>query len=347
MRIFFRYISLLAGILLLAAGTLRAGEEKTAFNPKELVFEHLENEYGWRIALPGGKHLAISLPVIVRSKKSGWHLFSSSRLTDGAGYQGFRIAPEGANAGKIVETDTDGLERRPLDLSVTKNVLAIVITAWVILLLLFPLVRWYKRDPLRAPKGFLGFLEKIIEMVYAEVIVPVLGKDARKFGPYLLTLFFFILCSNLLGLMVVFPGGANVTGNLSVTLALALCTFLVVNVSGSKKYWRDIFWPEVPSWLKFPVPLMPLIELFCALTKPFSLMIRLFANMLAGHLIMLVLVSLIFVFGAMGAAALGSSILFSVLFALFMGLLDVLICFIQAYVFMMLSTIFIALAREK
>ncbi len=334
-------------MLLLAAGTLRAEEEKATFNPKELVFAHLGDEYGWSIALPGGKHVAIPLPVIVRSRESGWYLFSSSRLEHGAGYAGFRIAPEGPHAGKIVEMNADGQERRPLDLSVTKNVLAVVITALVLLSVLFPLVRWYKHNPLRAPKGLLGFLEKIIEMVYAEVIVPVLGKEARKFGPYLLTLFFFIFFSNLLGLMVVFPGGANVTGNLSVTLALALCTFVVVNVSGSKKYWRETFWPEVPAWLKFPIPLMPLIELFGVLTKPLSLMIRLFANMLAGHLIMLVLVSLIFVFGMMGAVAQGGSALLSVLFALFMGLLDVLICFIQAYVFMILSTIFIALAREK
>ena len=149
---------------------------------------------------------------------------------------------------------------------------------------------------------------------------------------------------NLMGLIVIFPGGANLTGNISITLVLALCTFVVVNVSGRKHYWKDVFWPEVPLWLKCPVPMMPVIEFFGVLTKPVSLMIRLFANMLGGHIIVLVLISLIFIMSALGNAAMGGTTVISVAFAVFMNTLHVLISFIQAYVFFMLSTIFIALA---
>lgn len=177
------------------------------------------------------------------------------------------------------------------------------------------------------------------------MIKPILGPDARRFAPYLLTLFFFILCINILGMIVIFPGGANLSGNISITLVLAVCTFLAVNFSGTKHYWKDLFWPEVPMWMKCPVPLMPVIEIFGVFTKPVALMIRLFANMLGGHLIVLVLISLIFIFGTMGAAVLGGTTVLSVAFSLFMNLLHFLICFIQAYVFTMLSTIFISLAR--
>lgn len=332
--------------LLIAIPALKAEEEQQekAFNPKEAIFSHLGDEYGWKIELPHEKSVSIPLPVIVRDG-DGWHLFSSSRLQDGQKYEGFYIASGGKYDGKVVVENGDGQVSRPLDLSVTKNVLALLICALVLLLTVFPLVRWYKRNPLKAPRRGLGIMEVAIDMVYGEVIVPVLGKEARKYAPYLLTLFFFILFSNLLGMIVVFPGGANVMGNISVTLVLALGTFLIVNISGTKEYWKETFWPDVPRWLKLPVPIMPLIEVFGILTKPVALMIRLFANMLAGHLITLVLISLIFVFGAMGAVVMGTSTVLAVIFAVFMNMVDFLICFVQAYVFMILSTIFISLAR--
>lgn len=335
------------GILLSLVGQeVKAAErDTTAFNPSEVIFRHLGDEYGWTIELPGDRSVVIPLPVIVRGYSGNWHIFSSARLQDQHSYRGFSIATEGKYAGKVVESLKGGKEYRPLDLSVTKNVLASVICAVVVMLTLFPMVRWYKRHPLEAPRKGLGLMEMILDMVYGQVILPVLGKDARRFAPYLLTLFFFILFSNLLGLIVVFPGGANVMGNISVTLVLAVCTFVVVNVSGTKRYWKETLWPDVPLWLKFPLPLMPLIEIFGVFTKPVSLMIRLFANMMAGHLITLVLISLIFVFGAWGTAATAGTTVISVLFAVFMGIVDLLICFIQAYVFMMLSTIFISLAR--
>ena len=335
------------GLLLITPEILRAEESggQKSFDLESTIFGHLGDEYGWSIKLPHDRQLIIPLPIILYGK-DGWHCFSSSRIQDGQEYKGFRIATEGRYAGKIIEM-AGGEQYRPWDLSVTKNVLALWITAFVVMLCIFPLVRWYRRNPLTAPRRGVGLMELIIGMVYDEVIAPVLGKDARRFAPYLLTLFFFILFSNVLGLMVVFPGGANVMGNISVALVLAVCTFLVVNLSGTRKYWRETLWPDLPGWLKLPLPIMPVIEIFGVFTKPIALMIRLFANMLAGHLITLVLISLIFVFGAWGAAVTAGSTVIAVLFAVFMNLVDFLICFIQAYVFMMLSTIFISLARPE
>jgi F-type H+-transporting ATPase subunit a len=327
-------------LLLPAPGFARPEEEK--FDLKEVIFTHLGDEYSWELPWGG----AIHLPVIVRDDAGEWHCFSSARLEEEGEYEGFYIAREGSRARKVVGRDESGNEYRPLDFSITKNVVAIAIgalfTAWMAL----GLARYYRRNRFRAPRKGAGFIEVIVEMVYKEVIEEVLEKDARRYGPYLLTLFFFILLSNVLGMIAVFPGGANVTGNISVTLALALCTFVVVNVSGTRHYWREVFWPEVPLWLKVPVPLMPLIEIFGVITKPVALMVRLCANMLGGHLISLVLVALIFLLGALGSAAMGGAIVVSIIFSLFMNVLHLLIAFIQAYVFMMLSTIFIRLARE-
>jgi F-type H+-transporting ATPase subunit a len=342
------YIAFLALLLCASArGFARgheAGEtgEPEKFDLKEVIFTHLGDEYSWE--LPGGAE--IHLPVIVRDRGGAWHCFSSKNLAEGAEHEGFYLAREGNHARKVVARDPAGNEYRPLDFSITKNVVAIgigaLLTAWVA----FALARYYKRARFKAPRKGVGFIESLVEMVYKEVIVEVLEKDARRFGPYLLTLFFFVLISNLLGMVVVFPGGANVTGNISVTLVLALCTFGVVNVSGTKHYWRETFWPDVPLLLKFPIPLMPIIEIFSVFTKPVALMIRLFANMLGGHLIALVLVSLIFLLGTLGSAVMGGTVVVSILFSLFMNVLHLLIAFIQAYVFMMLSTIFIRLARE-
>ena len=148
-----------------------------------------------------------------------------------------------------------------------------------------------------------------------------------------------------MGLIPIFPGGANITGNISVTLVLALFTFLMVNLFGTKEYWKDIFWPHVPTWLKVPVPLMPLVELFGVLTKPFALMIRLFANIMAGHSVILALTAIIFMTVSMGPAINGTMTFVSVIFNIFMNLLELLVAFIQAYVFTMLSAVFIGLAR--
>ena len=318
-------------------------QEVKAFDPKATIFEHLGDEYGWTIV----GNVTIPLPVIVRDNEGGWHLFSSSRLTGGKTYDGFHVAHEGDHEGKIVGVDTFGNEYRPYDFSITKNAFSVMISALITMLIVFSLVRFYRNKKYKAHRRGMGGLEMIVEMLYKEVIVSVLGKESRRYAPYLLTLFFFIFVSNMMGLVAVFPGGANVMGNMSITLVLALCTFVVINVSGTKEYWKEIFWPDVPLGLKCPVPLLPVIEIFGVFTKPVALMIRLFANMLGGHLIVLVLISLIFLFSVMGQVVLGITTVFSVSFAVFMNLIHVLIGFIQAYVFMLLSTIFIGLARVK
>ena len=248
---------------------------------------------------------------------------------------------------KVESVDAQGNRYRPLDLSITKNVLALFIAAFVCAWCVLSVARWYKRKRYKAPRKGVGAIEFLIEFIYTGVIKSTLGDKAPRFAPYLLTAFFFILLMNLLGLIVIFPGGANLTGNIAVTMVMALCTFIVVNVRGTKEYWKEIFWPDVPLWLKFPLPIMPLIEVFGIFTKPAALMVRLFANMMGGHMIILSLISLIFIFSAFGAVVVGATTVVSVLFSLFMLLIDTLVSFIQAYVFTMLSTLFISLAQVE
>lgn len=238
-------------------------------------------------------------------------------------------------------------EYRPLDISITKNVLALLIASIIVTILVMALVFHYKRKPDKAPRKGMGFFELLIDFVYTGVIKATLGDKARKFAPFLLTCFFFILIMNLLGLIVIFPGGANLTGNIAITLVLAVMTFVITNVLGTKHYWKEIFWPDVPIWLKFPLPIMQFIEVFGIFTKPAALCVRLFANMMGGHMIVITLVCLIFIFVAFGAAALGSSVVVSILFSIFMLALDILVSFIQAYVFTMLSTMFISMSQDN
>ncbi len=317
--------------------TEKAAEEEKP-NLKEVIFEHLGDGYGWEV--PFNHHKRIPLPVIVWGK-DGLHVFSSSRVTHGQTYADgnatFRIATEGDCKGKIVEI-VDGKEYKPWDVSITKNVCAIFIAMIIVLVCCLMLARWHRRNPFKAPRKGLGAFESLVEFIYVGVIKSTLKENAPRFAPYLLTVFMFIFFMNLLGLIVVFPGGANVTGNIAVTMVLAVMTFVMTNVFGTKHYWKEIFWPDVPVWLKFPLPIF---------TKPAALTVRLFANMMGGHMIVLVLTLLIFIFGAMGYAVASGTAVVSVMFSVFMLLIDVLVSFIQAYVFTMLSTIFISLAQEK
>ncbi len=322
-------------------------DENKPFDAKETIFEHLVDHYSWEV--PFSHSHKIPLPIIVRDNAGSWHIFSSNRIEHGESYEGFFIDTTDEYHGKVVAKDENGALYRPVDLSLTKNAAALIISALVVCLCLFPLVRWYKKNGNKAPRGFIGAIEMLTMMIYDEVIKSILGeKNGRRFAPYLLTAFYFIFIMNLLGLMVIFPAGANLTGNIAITLVLALCTFLAVNIFGTKEYWKEIFWPEVPILLKAPLPIMPFIELFGLFTKPIALMVRLFANMMGGHMIVLVLLSLIFIFSELGGALIGggTSIL-SVGFSLFMYIIDTLVSYIQAYVFTMLSTIFISLAQVE
>lgn len=348
-----RYIvSLIVLFCFMVAGTVRAEDinvtqQQENVDVKEIVFGHIGDSYEWHITTWGNTKITIPLPVIVRSSETGWHAFVSSRLEEGAQYEGFYIAGEGDYSGKVVYRNATGEEVRPLDISITKTALALMINSLLLIVIVLGTARWYKGKTREtdAPKGFVGFMEMFVMMVNDDVIKSCVGKDYKKYAPYLLTVFFFIFLNNVMGLIPIFPGGANVTGNIAITLILALCTFFVVNFSGTREYWKDIFWPDVPSWLKVPVPLMPVVELFGVFTKPFALMIRLFANMMAGHSVILALTSLIFVTVSMGPAVNGTMTVVSVLFGIFMNCLELLVAFIQAYVFTMLSAVFIGLAR--
>ena len=329
-----------------AAGGGDAGQEE-GFSAKELVLGHFEDSYWWHIGTFGQKEVNLYLPVILRSQATGWHCFSSRKLCEGASYLGFSIAPEGKYEGKVVETLSDGSVVRPFDLSLTRTAAALLLNSAIVLALVLGAARWYRRRKItETPRGLAALMEWAMETVEEDLIKPTVGENWRRFAPFLLTVFFFILINNFMSLLPFFPGGVNVTGNIAVTFVLALASFIVINLFGGRAYWKDIFWPEVPAWLKVPVPLIPLIEFVGIFTKPFALMIRLFANMLAGHAAIMCLICVIFVTVSMGAAVNASMTVVSLLFAVFMNALEVLVAFLQAYVFTMLSGVFIGLAQE-
>ena len=333
-----------------ATEAAEAHEAEGAIDAQGIIFDHLGDGYGWEV--PFNHHKRIPLPVIVWGS-DGLHVFSSSRVTSGEvwrdGDAEFKIAgKDSPYKGKVVEI-IDGQEVKPrVDISVTKNVCGIFIAVLVCIWLILDVARWHRTQGTKAPRKMTGAIESLIMFVYDGVIKPTLKNKARKFAPYLLTVFFFILVMNLLGLIVIFPGGANLTGNIAVTLVLALLTFAITNLFATKHYWKEIFNPEVPWWLKWPLPIMPIIEIFGVFTKPAALTVRLFANMMGGHMIVIVLTLLIFIFAQMNIASVtGASVIVSMFFSIFMLLIDVLVSFIQAYVFTMLSTLFISLGQEE
>ena len=343
---------LLTFIFIMNISPLRASggeaEKEKPFDIKEMIFSHVLDSYEWHILTIGKKHISIPLLMIVKDER-GWHAFSTKKLAHGHEHNGFYISQTDPYKGKIVTKNAAGEIIRPLDLSLTKNAASTLVARIILIVILLSIASQYKKNPLRSMKGFAGAIEQLTMSVHNDIIKPSIPNDYKRFAPYLLTVFYFIFFNNLFGLIPLFPGGANVTGNIAVTFVLAMLTFVATNFFGNKEYWKEIFWPDVPVFLKTPVfPLMQLIEFIGILTKPFALMIRLFANMLAGHMIVLVLMGLIFIFAAMlgvGAAA-GVSVV-SVAFSIFMVLLDVLVSFIQAYVFTMLSSIFIGMARAE
>ncbi len=308
-----------------------------------LIFGHIGDAYEWHFATIGETHVTLYLPVIVHSDYSGWHCFSSEHLHHGhESCQGFYIASGGDHDGKIVEQDPDsGEEVRPVDLSITKNVLALFINAMLLVGLILYCSRWYKRHTCRdeAPKGFIGLIEMIVNMVYIDIIKANIPQHVQRYAPYLLTAFFFIFFNNLIGLV---PGSANLTGNIAITFLLACCTFVMVNLFGNKEYWKEILWPDVPGALK---PLMAVIEIFGVFTKPIALMIRLFANIMAGHTALLAFFSIIFITGTMGPKLNIPMSIVSLAFSLFLNFLELLVAFIQAYVFTILSAVFIGLSQ--
>lgn len=323
-------------------------EEK--INIGDFIIEHVSDSYEWHITTIGHTHVSIPLPIIIKSKKTGsWEIFLSNKFhNEQHKHNNFFINQEkGIYKGKIMETLPDGTTIRPLDISITKNVLALLMVSVLLLWIFISTAKRYKNNPKKAPKGLQSLLEPLIIFVRDDIAKSSIGKKYERYMPFLLTIFFFILINNLLGIIPIFPGGYNLTGNITVTMVLAVFTLIITTISGTKHYWTHIFWsPDVPWWLKAPIPLMPIVEIVGMFTKPFVLMVRLFANIVGGHIVMLAFFSLIFIFGAMNVGAgYGVSIL-SLAFTIFDTFLELLVALIQAYVFTLLSAIYFGLALE-
>jgi F-type H+-transporting ATPase subunit a len=336
--------------LLLAFSVPSFGQEKKKekFPASEFILEHIADSHEWHLLTvkdkmnPGQeKKIAIFLPVILISKEKGLDIFISNKLAHGKIFKGYRIEEEGDLKGKIVNVDEAGTViegSRPLDFSITKTVVGMMFAAIVGLWVFLSLARSYKKTGISAPKGIQSFLEPVVLFIRDDIAIPNLGEHKyEKYMPYLLSAFFFILINNLMGLIPFPPPfGANVTGNVGVTFVLALCTFLITQFSGNKTYWRHVFAaPGVPVWL---LPVMIPVELIGLVSKPFALMIRLFANITAGHIIILSLICLIFIFDTLWVSPV------SIIFVVFMDCIELLVAFLQAYIFTLLSALFISMA---
>jgi len=325
-------------------------EDHAKFDPGPFILEHIGDSYYWHILHIGNFELSIPLPVIVYSNYTGLNIFMSSKFHHGKeAYKGFYIAKEGSNKGKIVENVSENISEVPLDLSITKNVLSLFISLTILLWLFVSIANRYKRNPDKAPKGVQSALEPLILFIRDDIAKPSIGeKKYERYMPFLLTVFFFIFLNNLMGLIPIFPGGANLTGNIAVTMVLALFTFAITTFSGNRNYWQHLVNPPgVPWWLKMPLPLIPLIEITGMFIKPFVLLVRLFANITAGHIIALGFFSLIFIFGNINTFAGYSVAPLTLVFTIFMTVLELLVAFIQAYVFTLLSALYFGMATEE
>jgi len=318
------------------------------FPASEFIMEHIADSHEWHLLTledkknPGHeKNIAIYLPVILISREKGIDVFMSGKLAHGKIYRGYRIEEEGDLKGRIVNVDETGMiieGSRPLDFSITKTIVGMLFAAFIGLWVFLTLARSYKKTGISHPKGIQSFLEPVVLFIRDDIALPNLGEHHyEKYMPYLLSAFFFILINNLMGLIPFPPPfGANVTGNVGVTFVLALCTFLITQFSGNRTYWKHVFAaPGVPVWL---LPVMIPVELIGLISKPFALMIRLFANITAGHIIVLSLICLIFIFDSLAVAPV------SIVFVVFMDCLELLVAFLQAYIFTLLSALFIGMA---
>lgn len=350
---------LLITALVFASATINANEpgetspaaspqqhEESKFNAGHMIIEHVADNHQWHL----WGHTSIALPVIVKSDK-GVEVFSSSHF----GHEGEETyAGENYNyalrEGNIVVVDENGVENEEAthtlwDLSITKNVMAMLISMVIMVWMFLSIAKAYKNNKGKAPRGLQSFVEPLILFVRDDVAKPSIGRRYESFMPFLLTVFFFIWINNLLGLIPFFPGGVNVTGSISVAMVLAAFTLLITFFVANKHYWHHVFaMPGVP--IPVLIILTP-IEILGLFLRPFVLMIRLFANITAGHIIALAFFSLIFIFGEMNAGlGLGVSIL-SLVFTVFMGALELLVAFLQAYVFTLLSAIYFGAAVDE
>lgn len=329
-------------------------EEGGDFDPKELINEHVWDSHEFHIADWDGHPITLSLPVILWAD-NGITIFSSSRfhhdnegehLVKANGHEFVRYKEHIFYADKFDKEKFEGLspmakpfqyDARPLDFSITKSVFSMIFSAILIILLFGFAARAYSKNK-KAPKGLAGFLEPLVLFVRDDIAKPNVGPQYKKYLPFLLTIFFFIWINNMMGIIPFFPFSANLTGNIAFTFIMSFIVFLVVSISGNKYYWKHILAPPVPKALYI---IMVPIEIIGMFTKPFALMIRLFANITAGHIIILSLVGLIFIFGTVALAPV------SMIFVLFMSILELLVAALQAYVFTLLAALFIGQAIEE
>jgi F-type H+-transporting ATPase subunit a len=319
------------------------GAEKK-FEPSEVILEHIADSHSLHL----WGETSLPLPVVLYTDK-GLDVFSSSRFEHGhadydSGKYKYRLVNDKVN---IVGSDDTLAESASIikwnsslvDLSITRNVVSMWMGIAFLLIIFFSVSSAYKKRQGQAPKGLQSFMEPLILFVRDDIARPNIGYKYQRFMPLLLTVFFFIWINNLIGLVPFFPGGANLTGNIAVTLVLSVITLIVVNLNGNKHYWKHIFIPaDVPVWIW---PLWWVIELVGIISRPFALMIRLFANITAGHIIVLSLISLIFVFKSVGIAPV------SVAFVVFMDVLELLVAALQAFIFTLLTALFIGTAIEE
>ncbi len=302
----------------------------------QVIVHHLLDDYQWHFFSYGDLHATLYLPIIVYHQGHGLKVFSSRHLYHSPDhtYQGIQLHHD-----RLAAADGAML----LDFSISKVVVGLLLTALLLLWVFRKVARAYEKR--LVPAGLQSFMEPIVLFVRDDIAVPSMGTDnARRFTPLLLTFFFFIWFANLLGLL---PWGLNLTGNIAVTGALALLALIVINVNGTKDYWVHIFWtPGVPWWLKVPLPVMPLVEFLGIFTKPFALMIRLFANITAGHVLILSTVSLIFIMAKLHPLVGYGTSLFSIGLGLFLFGLELLVAILQAYIFTILVAVFIGMALE-
>lgn len=339
-----------------------AAEQKgEKLKPGEILMEHVMDAHEFHFLTIGETHVTIPLPVILYSPQRGLSVFMSSRFEHGhASYDGYRIIDdhflnelqqsgidtkkENFPVGKVVPVTADGKYDpavKVYDISMTRNVVQMLIASALFIWLMFAIAGKYKKNgSMSAPSGAQGLLEPIIIFIRDEVGISQLGSRYEKYMPYLLSIFFFILINTMVGLI---PGSANVTGNIAFTLVLGVISFIAILISSNKHFWGHIFNPPAPGFVK---PILVLVEILGVFTKPFALIIRLFANMIAGHMIITCLIMLIFIFGAMsGAAGFGFSPI-SLLFTIFIYFIEILVAFIQAFIFTSLTAVFIAQAFE-
>ena len=303
--------------------------ENTKINAKEdnFIIHHVLDSHEWHFFSTKKYDFTIPLPIIILSQK-GIDIFLSNKLKNKT-YKGFYINEDG-----IIESIDKKLKF--LDLSITKNVAAMFLSFLILLLIFLYCAFWYKKNSFsKAPKGVVSAVEMMVDFIKNDILIPNIGEQYKKFGPYLLTIFFYIWLNNMLGLL---PGSANLTGCISVTACLAILTFLVTNINGSRHYWHHLFCPSVT---KFLYPIMVPIEIISLFTKPMTLMIRLFANITSGHIILLSIINLAFIFQSYSVG--GACVFLNI----FMLLLKLVVSFLQAYIFTLLSAIYIGGAIKK